>query len=411
MGVAQGVHELARLQAADLCDHAGQEGVRRDVERNTQSHVARSLVHQAGQLAVGDVELAEHVARRQSHLVQIRRIPRSQQNPPVCRILLDLANALCQLVNPLTCVVGVHVHVLRAEVAPLEAVDRAQVSLLAVGQTPVVQELAGAIAIPDLDALVREVLAVRVTLDEPQQLLQHTAPKDPFGREQREGLSQVEPHHLAKHRDGAHPGAVAHGDTLVDDLPDGIEVLVLLMEELARATSGNERRRGARQLLLLAEALVDHEVVRQLLVALRLADVHHLEEGFVECWEEDIALQVLRHTRDVQAGTAAHLHGLLVRRLAADDEGFANVLAAAQLLDRVGHGGGDKDALGVWRDGCRVARRGARQHDVDTAWQRTELRRDGLPSLAAHDHGVLLSLPRGHCHPLEMRHVAGQLPR
>mmetsp|Transcript_66622 Transcript_66622/g.216793 ORF Transcript_66622/g.216793 Transcript_66622/m.216793 type:complete len:339 (-) Transcript_66622:350-1366(-) len=338
MGVAQGVHELARLQAADLCDHAGQEGVRRDVERNTQSHVARSLVHQAGQLAVGDVELAEHVARRQSHLVQIRRIPRSQQNPPVCRILLDLANALCQLVNPLTCVVGVHVHVLRAEVAPLEAVDRAEVHFLTVGEPPLVQELPGTVAIPNLDALVGEVLGVRVALDEPEQLLHDSPPEDTLGREQREGLAQVEAHHLAKHGDGSNARSVAHGVALLDDLTDGVEILILLVQELARATGGGQWSRGCRQLLLLlTQALVHHEVVRQALVALRLADVGDLVELLVKSREKDVTRNVLGDASDVQPRATRHRHRLLVCRRAADDEELVDVVACTQLLHRIRH--------------------------------------------------------------------------
>ena len=56
-------------------------------------------------------------------------------------------------------IVGVHVFILRAEVAPLEAVDGAQVVDLAVRQPHAVQVLAAAVAVPDADALVVAVQA------------------------------------------------------------------------------------------------------------------------------------------------------------------------------------------------------------------------------------------------------------
>lgn len=57
VGVAEGVHELAALQAAHLRDHAGEQRVACDVERHAQAKVARALVHLAGQLTVRHVKL------------------------------------------------------------------------------------------------------------------------------------------------------------------------------------------------------------------------------------------------------------------------------------------------------------------------------------------------------------------
>ena len=46
--VAQRVDEFTRLQAGNLGDHQGEQGVRGDVERNAQEHVGRALVQLAG---------------------------------------------------------------------------------------------------------------------------------------------------------------------------------------------------------------------------------------------------------------------------------------------------------------------------------------------------------------------------
>jgi hypothetical protein len=71
------------------------------------------------ELAVGYVELAEHMARRERHLVQVRGVPGSQHDAAVLGRLFDLLDAVQQLVHALAGVVRVHVLVLRAEVAPL----------------------------------------------------------------------------------------------------------------------------------------------------------------------------------------------------------------------------------------------------------------------------------------------------
>ena len=56
-----------------LGHHVGEQRVAGDVERNAEEHVGAALVQLAGELAVGDVELEESVARRQGHLWNVRR--------------------------------------------------------------------------------------------------------------------------------------------------------------------------------------------------------------------------------------------------------------------------------------------------------------------------------------------------
>ena len=70
VGVAEGVHEVARLEVADLGHHHRQQRVGGDVERHAEEDVGGALVELAGEPAVGDVELEQRVARRQRHRVE-----------------------------------------------------------------------------------------------------------------------------------------------------------------------------------------------------------------------------------------------------------------------------------------------------------------------------------------------------
>ena len=72
--IAHDVDEVTRLEVADLSDHPREQRVGGDVKRHAEAHIAGALIHQAGDLAVGDEELAEHVAGRQGHLLERRRV-------------------------------------------------------------------------------------------------------------------------------------------------------------------------------------------------------------------------------------------------------------------------------------------------------------------------------------------------
>lgn len=68
---------------AHLSNEPREQRVGGNVERNAEAHVRAALVHLAGQLPLGHVELAEHVARRQGHLAEIRGVPRRENDSPV----------------------------------------------------------------------------------------------------------------------------------------------------------------------------------------------------------------------------------------------------------------------------------------------------------------------------------------
>src|SRR3546814_7863113 len=72
---AQGVHEVARREIADLRHHHGQQSVGSDVEGHAEKDVGAALVELAGEPALGDVELEQAVAGRQRHAVDLRHVP------------------------------------------------------------------------------------------------------------------------------------------------------------------------------------------------------------------------------------------------------------------------------------------------------------------------------------------------
>ena len=102
---------------------------------------------------------------------------------------------LGQLVHPLPAVVGLHVHVLRPEVSPLEAVDRSEVSLLPLCQAEAVEELPAAVSVPDPHILVLQLLGISGASDEPEQLLSNASIENLLGGQQGEcSISQRKSH-------------------------------------------------------------------------------------------------------------------------------------------------------------------------------------------------------------------------
>lgn len=88
----------------------------------------------------------------QDHLLEVGRVPGCEDEAAVVGVRPQLMDEFGNLVDTLSSVVRLGVNILGAKVSPLETVDRTKVTLLTVSQAEVVEELAGAISIPDLDA-------------------------------------------------------------------------------------------------------------------------------------------------------------------------------------------------------------------------------------------------------------------
>jgi len=81
VGVAEGVDEGADVEAGDVGDHVGEDGVRGDVEGHAEEEVGGTLVELAGEcggaalLGRGDVELEEEVAGGKGHAFEFADVP------------------------------------------------------------------------------------------------------------------------------------------------------------------------------------------------------------------------------------------------------------------------------------------------------------------------------------------------
>lgn len=104
------------------------------------------------------------MAGRQGHERKIRRVPRRHDDSSIFRIVLDLVNTVGQLINALSSVVRVHVHVVRSKVAPLKAVHGSKVANLAMRQAALVEKLARTIAVPNVYILFRKIVGIGVSL-------------------------------------------------------------------------------------------------------------------------------------------------------------------------------------------------------------------------------------------------------
>lgn len=170
----------------------------------------------------------EKTAKRYAHTSWV---PGAHDDASVGGVVFDFVNDLCKLIDTLTGIVGVTVLVLGAKVPPLESIDRTEIADFAVREADLVEVFARAIALPDVDALFREVETVGVAFDEPEEFLDNGTVKDALcGEEGKEVVVEREAHGgRGKDGAGASAGAVGAVLAVVDDVANHVEVLVLFM--------------------------------------------------------------------------------------------------------------------------------------------------------------------------------------
>ena len=191
--------ELARLQPADLRNHHCEERVGRDVEGDAQENVGAALIELAGELSVGDIELEQTVARGQRHLVHLGGVPSGHQHSPGVRIPLNCVDDHRQLVDSPS--------IRSRPGTPLMPVNRAQVAVL-IGPF-----------VPNGDAMVLEILHVRISGDKPQELVDDRLQVHFFCRKEGKAFRQVEPHLITEHALRARAGAVLFHCPVRADMP------------------------------------------------------------------------------------------------------------------------------------------------------------------------------------------------
>jgi hypothetical protein len=99
VAITAGPDEIADAEVALLRQHMRQQRIRGDVERHPEENIATSLVEQAGQLAVRNVELEQAVTWRQRHPVDLADVPGAHDDAARVRVLLQLPHDLTDLVD------------------------------------------------------------------------------------------------------------------------------------------------------------------------------------------------------------------------------------------------------------------------------------------------------------------------
>lgn len=199
-----------------------------------------------------NVELAEHMTWWESHewdiysiIVSFRtsqkkgklteqhtsRIPSTQDDPSIRRVLLNLPNTLCQLINPLPPIIPFTIPIPRPKMPPLEPIHRPQIPLPPMSQPPLLQKRLAPIPIPDLHPLLRKQLAIRRPVDEPEQFFDDPPEERPFRRQQRKGVVGEGEAQRGRGEEGecAGAGAVWADGTGVEDGSNEVEVLLFLV--------------------------------------------------------------------------------------------------------------------------------------------------------------------------------------
>jgi hypothetical protein len=128
------------------------------------------------------------MAGRESHLVQLTGVPCRHDNSPgrpLFRILKAVNNIL-ELVDTFAAIVSLTIGVCSIEVPPLMPVHRSQIVFSKVIETPRVQELSAAIAIPNVHTIVSKLLIAGRSLNEPQELLKTSLPCHSLSSKQRQ---------------------------------------------------------------------------------------------------------------------------------------------------------------------------------------------------------------------------------
>lgn len=97
--VSEGVNELAGFEPGDLRQHAGQECVGGDVERDSQKEVRASLVELAGEFSFHHEELEERVAGWQCHLGGITWVPSRDYVASGVGVVLEVTDQLGDLIH------------------------------------------------------------------------------------------------------------------------------------------------------------------------------------------------------------------------------------------------------------------------------------------------------------------------
>ena len=221
--------KLASLQTTNLRHHHRKQSVRCDIKRHTEEGVGTTLIEHTRQLAIGNIELEERMARWQSHLLDIGNIPRRNDNAARVGIFSNQIYRLLYLVDcfaiwswPRTPLVAIYM----VQIAKLITLNRRVDTLLCCMQkllhrnrqnslfhTQLVIVTVG-IVIPNMHSIINEILDIGVTIQKPQKLVNNSLQKDLLGGQKRKALRKIKAHLMSENGLCACTGTVSLNCTL-----------------------------------------------------------------------------------------------------------------------------------------------------------------------------------------------------
>ena len=151
-----------------------------------------------------------------------RWIPRAHDDSSIVGRVLDFMDHFSKLIDPLTGIISLAIHILCPKMSPLESIHGPQIACLAMLKTDTVEVLSAAVAVPDLDTALRQMQGVCICFDEPEELFEDGAEEDSFGGEKREDVVTKGETQLRRREDGegACAGAVRAGFAVCEDMLD-----------------------------------------------------------------------------------------------------------------------------------------------------------------------------------------------
>ena len=187
VGVGQHVRELVGHEIGDLRDEVQEDRVLGDVERHAEEQVAGALIHHQRELSVRDEELEQRVARGQGCRVELSRVPGGHDVAAARRSLADAADDVGELIDVPA--------VRRDPIAPLLTVVPPGVAVEASLVDPVRRV---GVAVPDARAEGVQLVHVGAAGDEPEQLGEDRAERQPFRGDRGKAVAHPEAHEITR---------------------------------------------------------------------------------------------------------------------------------------------------------------------------------------------------------------------
>ena len=173
MKIAERMDKLPGLQSGHLGNHHGEQGIRCDVEGDTEKKIRAPLVKLTAQLPVLHVKLKQRVTGREGHEGEFSRIPCANNQPPAVRVRSDLRHHRADLVERGT--------VRFPPVPPLRAIDASEVARF-------IRPL-----VPNRHPVFPQVGDIRFAFEKPEQFMNDRTQVQLFRRDQWKPIPQIEP--------------------------------------------------------------------------------------------------------------------------------------------------------------------------------------------------------------------------